>query len=80
MIIEIEYYKGDTLLFGKVKNTAELKKQLDNIQVIYDGATDNFIELLCRNYQWSVLETYERPDYIYDRDIDRIYKNKSDLH
>ena len=30
MIIEIEYYKGDTWLYGKVKNIAELKKQLDN--------------------------------------------------
>ena len=76
MVIEIEYYKGDTLLFGKVRNTAELKEQLDNIQVIYDRTTDNFIELLCRNYQWSVLETYEIPDYIYDRDIDRLSKNK----
>ena len=76
MVIEIEYYKGDTLLFGKVRNTAELKAQLDNIQAIYDRVTDNFIELLCRNYQWSVLETYEVPDYIYDRDIDKLSKNK----
>ena len=76
MVIEIEYYKGDTLLFGKVRNTVELKEQLDDIQVIYDRVTDNFIELLCRNYQWSVLETYEVPDYIYDRDIDKLSKNK----
>lgn len=76
MIIEIEYYKGDTLLYGKVKNTAELKKQLDHIQVIYDRATDNFVELFCRNYQWSVLETCENPDYIYDRDTERLIKIK----
>ena len=76
MVIEIEYYKGDTLLFGKVRNTVELKAQFDNIQVIYDRITDNFVELLCRHYQWSVLETYEIPDYIYDRDIDRLSKNK----
>ena len=76
MVIEIEYYKGDTLLFGKVRNTVELKEQLDDIQVIYDRVTDNFIELLCRNYQWSVLETDEVPDYIYDRDIDKLSKNK----
>ena len=74
MIIEIEYYKGDTLLFGKVKSTAELKKQLDYIEAIYDRETDNFIELLCRNYQWSVLETYEKPDYIYDRDVEILSK------
>lgn len=76
MILEIEYYKGDTLLFGKVRNTAELKEQLDNIQNIYDRVADNFIELLCRDYQWSVLGTYEKPDYIYDRDIDSLRKNK----
>ncbi|MCH5348217.1 MAG: hypothetical protein J1E40_02745 [Oscillospiraceae bacterium] len=74
MIIEIEYYKGDTLLFGKVKNTAELKKQLDNIEASYDRSADNFIELLCRNYQWTVLETYEKSDYVYDRDIGKLIK------
>lgn len=76
MVIEIEYYKGNTLLIGKVKNKAELKKQIDVIQDMYDRITDNFIELLCRNYQWSILEACEKPDYIYDRDIDRLIKNK----
>ena len=76
MIIEIEYYKGDTLLFGEVKNTSELKRQLDNVEVMYDRVTDNFVELLCRCYQWSVLKVNEKPDYTYDRDIGRLRKNK----
>lgn len=75
MIIEIESYMGDTLLYGKVKNTSELKKQLDSIEVVYDRVTDNFVELLCRRYQWSVLEAGEKPDYTYDRDIGRLRKN-----
>lgn len=75
MVIEIEYYKGDILLFGKVKNISELKEQLDNIEAMYDRVADNFVELLCRRYQWSILETDEKPDYIYDRDIGRL-KNK----
>ena len=45
MIIEIEYYKGNTLLFGKTRNPVELKKQLDNIQVIYDHDIDRLIKV-----------------------------------
>ena len=76
MIIEIEYYKGDTLLFGKVENIVELKNQFDNIETIYDRVTDNFIELFCRDYQWSILKNYENPDYTYDRDTGILRKNK----
>lgn len=76
MIVKIEYYKGDTLLFGNIKNTAELKRQLDEIEANYDRIMDNFIELFCRRFQWSVLETDETPDYTYDRDVEKLYKNK----
>ena len=76
MIVKIEYYKGDTLLFGNIKNIAELKRQLDEIEANYDRIMDNFIELLCRRFQWSVLETDETPDYTYDRDVEKLYKNK----
>ena len=44
MIIEIEYYKGDTLLFGKTKSIAELKRQLKEIEADYDRSTDKFVE------------------------------------
>lgn len=76
MVIEIEYYKGDTLLYGKVNNFAELKKQIDYIESIYDRETDNFIELLCRTYRWTKLNTDEEATYTYDRDIQRLRKNK----
>ena len=75
-IIKIEYYKGDTLLFGKIKNTAELKRQLEEIETDYDRNTDNFVELLCRRFQWTILETDETPDYTYDRDIEKLYKTR----
>lgn len=74
MVVEIEYYKGDTLLFGKVGNTIELRKQLDFIESVYDRETDNFIEMFCRNFQWTVLKTNDKPDYTYDRDVKKLYK------
>ena len=75
-IIKIEYYKGDTLLFGNIKNTAELKRQLEEIETDYDRITDNFVELLCRRFQWTILETNETPDYTYDRDIEKLFKTR----
>ena len=77
MIIEIEYYKGDTLLFGKTKSIAELKRQLKEIEADYDRSTDNFVELLCRRFQWIILETDETPDYTYDRDVEKLFKHIS---
>lgn len=78
MIIEIEYHKGDTLLSGTVKHLSELKKQLQTIEAFYDRENDNFTELLCRMYQWMILNTYENPDYTYDRDTQRLYQNHID--
>lgn len=89
MIIEIECFEGDTLLFGKVRSVAELKKQLAHIEAIYDKTADHFIALLCRNYQWTVLKPCEEiedmndrkiqaryePDYTYDRDTKTLFKN-----
>lgn len=68
MILNIEYYKGDTLLSGKQASAAELRQQLAVIEKIYDKAEDNFVELLCRKYGWTILDTDEPPDCIYDRD------------
>lgn len=75
MVIKIEYYKGDTLLYGKVNDFVELKKRIDYIESIYDRETDNFTELLCRIYRWTKLNTDEEADYTYDRDIQRLRKN-----
>ncbi len=75
-ILEIEYYQKDTLLWGKKISKAVLKKQLEEVEIIYDHEEDNFIELLCRNYGWAVLQTKEAPDYIYDRDTGMLLEQR----
>ena len=69
MVLEIEYYKKDTLLSGKSRSFCELQKQLEAAEFMYDPGTDNFVELLCRNYGWTVIKADILPDYVYDRDV-----------
>ena len=74
MILEIEYYRGDIRLIGKTENISELKRQLTETENLYDKETDNFTELFCRMFHWSVTDTDEIPDYVYDRDTMCLYK------
>lgn len=76
MILEIEYYKKDTMLSGKSVSLAGLKKQIEASENIHDPETDNFIETLCRNYGYIVIENDITPDYVYDRDIGKLYKKR----
>lgn len=76
MIIEIEYYKGDVFLFGKNRSQGELQGQLDNVERLYDRNEDNFTELLVRMYGWTVSDKADNVDYIYDRDVKRLYVNR----
>ncbi|MDE6425409.1 MAG: hypothetical protein K2K89_04635 [Ruminococcus sp.] len=76
MILEIEHYKKDTLLSGKSVSFFELKKHLETTENIHDYETDNFIEILCRNYGYIIIETDIMPDYIYDRDAGKLYKKR----
>lgn len=76
MIIEIEFYQGDTLLSGKQIPYVEFVRQLKDIEADYDSAQDNFVALLCRRYGWTIVETSEPPVYIYDRDILKAYQPK----
>lgn len=68
MIIEIEYCKGDVTLTGKSRGTAELKRQIAEVERLYDRENDNFTELLCRMYNWTEIPAVELPDITYDRD------------
>lgn len=77
MILEIEYYKEDTQLIGKSREYSELKKQLDEAEQLYDKQNDNFVDLLCRMFDWDKIETFVRPDYVYDRDINRLLNARS---
>ena len=74
MIIEIEYYKGDVLLTGTTHSTAELKRQIAEVGKLYDRECDNFTELLCRMFNWTMIQTDEFPDYVYDRDTEILRK------
>lgn len=73
MVIEIEYYKGDTLLYGQKISFKEFKKQIENIESFYDRNEDNFIALLCRVYNWTIIKDKVQAVYIYDRDIQKAY-------
>lgn len=74
MIVEIESYKWDILLYGKQITYAEFLRQIDAIEAVYDRIQDNFINLLCRRYGWTITEAQENPAYVYDRDIERAYR------
>lgn len=43
---------------------------------MYDKDKDNFNVLFCRIFGWSVTDTEELPDYVYDRDTKQLYKPK----
>lgn len=76
MIIEIEYFKGDTKLYGHMVKMCELQKQFEEVTKRYDPKEDNFIGLLCRMHDWSVVETDSTPQYIYDMDTNLLIKQK----
>lgn len=74
MIVEIEYYKGDILLSGKQISYAEFLRQIKEIESVYDRIQDNFTDLFCRRYHWTIMETQENPIYVYDRDTQKAYR------
>ena len=39
------------------------------IENLYDKKEENFVVLLCRMFNWIVIEDELEPQYIYDRDI-----------
>lgn len=71
IVIEIEYYKGDTLLYGPKVSFDEFCHQIHTIDKLYDREEDNFVALLCRVYHWNVIEEEMKPQYVYDRDIQK---------
>lgn len=71
MVIEIEYYKGDTLLYGSKVSFVTFKNQIKTIENLYDKEEDNFVALLCRMFNWEVNRDGAEPQYVYDRDIQK---------
>jgi|GEM_PF-901790 len=73
MIIEIEYYKYDTKLSGKTIEVSDLKRIIQQAEETYDRENDNFERVLCSLIQYEIVETDEQPDYVYDRDIGKLF-------
>ena len=73
MVVEIEYYKYNTLLYGTKVSFTEFMNQINKIEKIYDREEDNFVALLCRLYNWNVVKGRMEPEYIYDRDIKKCF-------
>ena len=76
MILELESYKRDTRLIGKAVDILVLKRQVEETEALYDRENDNFTELFCRMFNWSITDTDEQPQYVYDRDTKQLYKPK----
>lgn len=74
MPVEIEYHKGDTLLYGTKISFGEFKRQIGAVEKLYDKKEDNFVALLCRMYHWTVVKDVSEPRYIYDRDAQKSIK------
>jgi hypothetical protein len=73
MVIGIEHYKGDTLLYGPQISFSEFKNQIHHIEKLYDREEDNFVALLCRLHDWNVMKEETEPQYTYDRDIEKCF-------
>lgn len=71
MIIEIEYYKSNTFLYGSKISFGEFKRQIKTVETLYDKEEDNFVALLCRMYHWTITKEQVNPQFIYDRDIEK---------
>lgn len=76
MILEIESYQGDALLIGADRSFSELKAQLADIENCCDRQSDNFIPLLCRKYQFDLLDISVDFDYNYDRDLKKLTRRR----
>lgn len=75
MILCIESWKGDTYLTGKKISVSELKRQVREVEQLFDRETDNFIPLLCRVYGWEIIAVSPDtvPDCTYDADTGLIF-------
>ncbi|MDE7251564.1 MAG: hypothetical protein K2O32_01270 [Acetatifactor sp.] len=74
MVVEIEYYKGNVLLYGPKISFEEFELQIKNIESLYDRQEDNFVPLLCRMYHWNIIEDEMQAQYIYDRDVEKCFQ------
>ncbi len=77
LIIEVECYRGDTLLRGKKISFPVFTAQIAEIERDYDRNEDNFITLLCRRYHYEIISTDTMDavaEFVYDRDTEKTYQ------
>ncbi|MBQ6570452.1 MAG: hypothetical protein IJL87_09365 [Clostridia bacterium] len=78
MVLELEFffYGESRFLNGKRISYGELVRQIQFVEGIYDREHDNFLELMCRCFDWNEIKTYaELPDYTYDRDTEKLIRH-----
>ncbi len=73
MLIEIEYYKKDTKLWGGKTSFSELRRSIELAEAIHNEEEDNFVRILCDMIHFEEIETDEIPDLVYDRDVQGFY-------
>ena len=71
MIIEIEYYKGNAVPFGKRVDRVALRRLLSETEQIGD-----LDETLCGSYGFERIADDVHSDPVYDRDTGRLYEPK----
>lgn len=74
MLIEIESYLGDTLVFGKVRSIGQLKYRM--MAVLNDTPTEDFTAIFCARYKFEILpyNPGAQVDYRMDLDTCKVYK------
>lgn len=75
MVLEIEYYKGNTTLFGKRLDKCSLRQLLNEAEQIC-GICGDLAETLCRYYGFDKINANEFPEWVYDRDTRMLYMPK----
>ena len=61
------------LFYGKRVTKSEFIRQVKEIEQIYDREEDNYAELFCRCFGWTILTTQEESEFTYDRDTGRVF-------
>ena len=76
MIIEIESYLGNRMLFGKSISEYELRKLIN--QILLQTDENQFLYWLCSRYNFEKIKFSNEieADYVVDLDTHEIYKPK----
>lgn len=76
MLVEIESYMGDCLIFGKRCSENELRQRMK--KVLEAAETEEFTAIFCRIYQFDQYPLSEEieVDFVIDLDTHQVYAPK----